>query len=335
MKKIFFTILIIKLVFIATPSWSQDTQIRGFVDVLGKYETGDKLSFGFGEQDLFITSVLSDRISFLGETVFKFDPLSHSEFSISVERVIIDYNLKGNNDLLMGKVHTPLNYWNDTYHHGRLFFPTIERPLLFKAEIIPIHTVGVGVRGHDLGDLRFGYDLYIGNGIGSEDVKDNDKNKSISMAVHVKPAGRLRLGLSWYNDVISNGADLHGRTLDWKVKQNLLTASVSTFGKKVEILAEGTAGFNKTDTTGVTKSFASYVYAGYKVTPKVIPYLRYDYLHFQEGEIYYNKNNVSSVVAGIRIELNYLAVVKLEYQYEHSELSDNTSTIMTQFAIGF
>ncbi len=335
MKKIVFTVLVIRLIFNGTPSWSQETLIKGFVDVVGKYEAGDKLSFGFGEQDLFITSVLNDHISFLGETVFKYDPTSHTDFSVSVERVIIDYNLKGNNDLIMGKVHTPLNYWNDTYHHGRLFFPTIERPLLFDAEIIPIHTVGIGLRGHDLGALRFGYDFFVGNGIGSEDVKDNDRNKSISIAVHAKPAARLRIGLSWYNDVISKGADLHDETINWKVKQNLLTASASNFGKQFEILAEGTFGFNQSDTTGVTKTVASYIYTGYKVAPKVIPYLRCDYLHYQEGEIYYHKNNLTSLIAGIRIELSYLAVVKLEYQYEHSEVSGNTNTIMTQFAIGF
>src|SRR5215211_6659123 len=121
---------------------AQNTTIRGFVDALSTYENG-KLSFGFGEQDLFITSELTDRISFLGESVFKFDPLSPSEFSVSVERVVIKYNFYGNHNILIGKHHTPINYWNDTYHHGRVFFPTIERPLLFTARIIPLHTTGI------------------------------------------------------------------------------------------------------------------------------------------------------------------------------------------------
>lgn len=335
MKEIVYPMLVSILISMANPLFSQDAQIRGFADVVTRYDVGNNMSFGFGEQDLFITSVLSDHVSFLGETVFKFDPFSATEFSVSVERIIINYNLKGNNDLLLGKIHTPLNYWNDTYHHGRLFFPTIERPQLFSAEIIPIHTIGIGFRGHDLGDYRFGYDVFIGNGIGSEDIKDNDKHKAISAAVHAKPVGRLRVGLSWYNDVISPGAHLHDRTINWKVNQNLLTASVSNFGKKFEILAESTAGINKTDTTGVKTTFATYVYTGYKITNKLIPYVRFDNIHYQEGEIFYEKNNLTSMVAGIRFEINYLAVVKLEYQFEHSEINDNKSTIMAQFAIGF
>ncbi|MEP7228846.1 MAG: hypothetical protein ABI691_01260 [Ginsengibacter sp.] len=60
-------------------SIAQNTQIKGFVDVLTTYEKG-KVSFGFDEQDLFITSVINDRISFLGESVFKFTPSSPTEF---------------------------------------------------------------------------------------------------------------------------------------------------------------------------------------------------------------------------------------------------------------
>ena len=198
-------------------SFGQDTQIKGFIDFLTSY-TNNKVSFGFDEQDLFITSVLSNKISFLGESVFKFNPSSATDFSVSVERVIIYYNIKGNNNLVFGKVHTPINYWNDTYHHGRVFYPTIERPLLFAANIIPIHTVGIGLNGDDLGKFKFGYDLFIGNGLGSTEVLDNDKYKSITAAIHIKPVGKLKVGISWYNDVVSKGAEVEGKIINWKVR---------------------------------------------------------------------------------------------------------------------
>ena len=317
-----------------TVSFAQETQIKGFIDFLTTYNK-DKVSFGFGEQDLFITSVLSDKISFLGESVFKFTPGSPTEFSVSIERVIINYNIKGNHNLILGKVHTPVNYWNDTYHHGRVLFPTIDRPLLFAAHIIPLHTVGAGVQGHDFGKVKFGYDVFFGNGLGSTEVLDNDKYKSVTAAVHIKPAERLRVGISWYNDVISKGADVEGKTMNWKVNQNLFSASVAHFGKKLELLAEGTAAINRTDTTGSRTSLASYLYAGYKIKEKLVPYVRVDNLEYETGEIFYNKDNTTSLVAGLRYEINYLAVVKLEYQYQHSELSGNTNKVTAQFAIGF
>ncbi|MCW3118756.1 MAG: hypothetical protein JWM28_2838 [Chitinophagaceae bacterium] len=333
-RKVYFILLLFLTGFCFSSSFAQTTQIRGFIDGLVSYQKG-KASFGFGEQDLFITSELHDRISFLGESVFKYTPSSPTEFSVSIERVVIKYNLAGNHNLLIGKHHTPLNYWNDTYHHGRVFFPTIERPLLFAANIIPLHTTGASVQGHDLGKLKFGYDFMVGNGLGSGEVSDNDKNKSVTAAIHIKPVDKLRLGISYYHDVISKGADVHGKIIDWRVDQTLLSGSVAYFGKKFELLAEGTLGINKTDTTGSRQTLASYLYTGYRITEKVTPYIRLDNLNFQEGEIYFNKDNTTSIVAGIRYSLNYLAVVKLEYQHQHSAVQGNIDKVTAQFAIGF
>jgi len=314
-------------------TFGQSTQIRGFVDVTGGYNK--KTTFGFGEQDLFITSAINDRISFLGETVFKYDAEAHSEFAISVERVIITYNLFGNHNLVMGKIHTPLNYWNDTYHHGRVFFPTIDRPLLFSSSIIPLHTAGVGVEGRDLGNLKFGYNLFVGNGLGSSEVADNDKGKCVTAAFHIKPVDRLRIGLSYYYDVISRGADVHGMVFEHRVNQHLISGSVSRFGKKFELLTEATLGMNHTDTTGTKNTLAAYAYAGYKIKEKYVPYVRYDNIRYQAGEMYYMGKNVQSFVAGFRYEINYLAVVKLEYQHIDNQFATDVDKITAQFAIGF
>ena len=316
------------------PSLAQKTVIKGFANVTGTYGNG-KTSFGFDEQDLFITSEVSDRISFLGESVFKFTPTTPTDFSVSIERLIIKYNIQGNNNLILGKVHTPLNFWNDTYHHGRVFFPTITRPILFEADIIPLHTTGIGIEGHDFGKLRFGYNVFVGNGLGSAPVIDNDKRKSITLAVHIRPKDKLKIGVSYYNDAVSKGAIVEGKLISWKVNQNLYTGSVSYFGNKFELLAEGTYATNKTDTTGFKNTLAPYIYTGYRITEKIVPYIRLDYLQYQTGEILFNKDNTTSFVGGIRYEFNYLAVVKLEYEYLHTENMGNANRISAQFAIGF
>jgi hypothetical protein len=335
MKAIIFAVVLLVYLSASIPSRGQNTQIRGFADVLTSVQD-DRLSFGFDEQDLFITSQLSDRFSFLGESVFKFTSSSPTTFSVSIERIIIKYNFAGNHNILIGKHHTPLNYWNDTYHHGRVFFPTIYRPLLFDAEIIPIHTTGISFRGQNLGSLRFGYDLMLGNGIGSVDVFDQNEGKSLTAAVHIKPVDGLRLGVSWYHDDIAKGSKMHdGDILDWEVKQNLLTASVSYFGDKFELLAESTFGSNKTDTTGTKQTIATYVYAGYKIKEKIVPYVRLDWLDFEEGEIFYNKNNTNSFVGGIRYNINYLIALKFEYQHQHAELQGDMDKFTVQLAVGF
>lgn len=316
--------------------FAQNTQIKGFIDGITTYQKG-QVSFGFEEQDLFITSQITDRISFLGETVFKFSPNSPTDFDVSIERVVFKYNYAGNNSLLFGKQHTPIDYWNDTYHHGRVFYPTIYRPLLFDANIIPLHTTGVRLQGDNLGDIRFGYDFMVGNGLGSTDVQDNDKFKSVTAAVHIKPADGLQIGTYFYWDVISKGATPHGFTMPvkYQVNQNLITGSIAYFGKRYELLAESTFAYNHTDSIGTKQTNASYIYVGIRVTDKLVPYAKVERINYQRGEMYYMKDNVTSFIAGIRYEISYLAVIKLEYEYDKKEIEGQINRVTAQFAIGF
>lgn len=345
MKQIFYLFAIVICIFFYSSTNAQNTQIRGFSAASVTY-LDKKISFGFSEQDILITTDLTDRLSFLGETVFRYDDHSTgTKFGVEVERVIMKYNYKGNHNLLFGKHHTPVNYWNDTYHHGKLFYPTIDRPLIFVANIIPIHTTGISLQGHDLGKLKFGYDVVVGNGLGSTEIEDNDKNKSLTIAAHIKPAENLRIGASYYYDIIAKGAAVHyhqddqdrheDRVVDWRVVQNLFSGSVAYFGPKFEILGEGTLAVNRTDTTCYKKTFGYYLYAGYKVTDKITPYFRIDDVHFQNGEIFYIKDNKSSFITGINYQINYLANLKLEYQYLYSEITGDRNKISAQIAIGF
>ncbi len=333
-KTIICRLFLLAGLFFSKTLFSQNTQIRGFVDVLSTVEN-NKLSFGLGEQDLFITSELNDRFSFLGESVFKFTSTTPTKFSVSIERIVVKYNMYGNHNLLAGKHHTPINFWNDTYHHGRVLFPTIYRPLMFDANIIPLHTTGISFQGQNLGNVKFGYDLMIGNGIGSSDVLDNNQGKSITAAIHIKPHEGLRFGLSWYHDIIAKGSTAHDHVIDWEVKQNLFSGSASYFGDKIEVLAEGTLGLNKTDTTGSRQTIASYIYAGYKIRENLVPYIRFDQLDFQEGEIFYHSNNTTSLVGGLRYNINYLTAIKAEYQYQNFKSGGNLNRFTAQLAIGF
>ena len=345
MKKFSYLLVTVTGIFCFCTSNAQNTQIRGFSAASVTY-LDKKISFGFSEQDILITSDITDRLSFLGETVFRYDDHSTgTKFGVEVERVIMKYNIKGNHNLLFGKHHTPINYWNDTYHHGKLFYPTIDRPLIFIANVIPLHTTGIALQGHDLGKLKFGYDLMVGNGLGSTEIEDNDNNKSLTIAAHIKPYENLRIGASYYYDVISKGAAVHyhqddqerheDRVVDWRTVQNLFSGHVAYFGKKWELLAEGTLAVNRTDTTCYQKTLGYYLYAGYKITDKITPYFRIDDVHFQDGEVFYIKDNRSSFLTGVNYQINYLANIKLEYQYLYSETMGSRNKISAQIAIGF
>jgi hypothetical protein len=318
---------------------AQRTQINGFIDAVTFVQNG-QVNFMLGEQTTFIKSELNDRFSFLGETVVRYAPENQSKFDIRIERAIIKYNYYGNHNLLIGKHHTPINYWNDTYHRGRVFWPTIDRLLVFAQGIIPQNTTGVSLQGQNLGKFRFGYDLMVGNGIGSGDLADNNIFKSVTAGVHVKPIDNLRLGGTFYHDVISNVGRLVGQADSTQVPmsnvtQNLLTASATYFGKKFEFIAEGTTALNQSDRTGDQRVSTLYVYAGLRINEKLIPYIRFDNVQYRDREVYFRQDNTQSYMAGLRYEINYLTVVKLEYQQLQKERSTTTDKVSLQLAIGF
>jgi len=318
-----------------------NTQIKGFVDVITSYQK-NKSAFTLGEQDLFITSDLSDRLSFLGESVFKYSASSPTLFDVSIERIVLKYNYAGNHNILFGKHHTPINYWNDTYHHGRVFFPTIYRPLMFSTGIIPLHSTGLSMQGLNLGKYRFGYDIMVGNGLGSTDVSDNNIFKSLTAAFHFKPIDGLRIGASYYRDIISSNAlsthQNHGgsvNSLSRTLRQELLSGSISYFKNKWEFLTEASMAFNRTDSTGTAQTSVAYAYAGYRIKDKFIPYVRFDWSEYGKNEIYFKKDNTNSYLVGLRYQINYLAVVKFEYEHVSSKFAGIVDNYTAQFAIGF
>lgn len=336
---IYFTLIILILCFFKATA--QETTIKGFADFNTAYSIDDeRLYFALGEQDLFITSELSDRVNFLGETVFKFNAHSGTTFNISVERVIIKYNIKGNNWILFGKQHTPMSYWNDSYHHGRVFFPTIFRPMVFSDDIYPIHTNGINLQGLNLTKYNIGYDLMVGNGLGSNDVLDNNRGKSITARIHAQPwTPATDIGVTGYYDRITPGLNIpshnHGGSDTVSLSQYLYTFYFAHFGKKFEFLTEASFVMNQFDKFENTQTPAGYIYTGYKIKGKFVPYLLFDYIDYDSNELYFeNKDKKQQITVGLRYEINYLAVVKLEYSRLYMDKT-TTNGLNFQFAVGF
>src|SRR5437773_2462890 len=90
-KKLY--LLILLAICLCKITLAQTTQIRGFVNFNAYYvhdtikETKDLNFFRLGQYDLFITSQVTDKISFLGESVFEFD----GDFGVDVERLFAKY----------------------------------------------------------------------------------------------------------------------------------------------------------------------------------------------------------------------------------------------------
>ena len=212
---------------------------------------------------------------------------------------------------------------------------------MFDQGIIPLHTTGIRFQGQNLGDMRFGYDILVGNGVASDDLTDNNSSKSFMAGFSFRPLDKLKIGGSYYYDEIPKGATLHHSTIKSikNVTQHLFSGSGSYFDNNVEVLVESTMSINKNDSTGSPVSWASYAYAGYRYK-KFVPYIKGEYLGMNSKEVYFSNHPQTNYLVGLRYEVNYLTVLKLEYAHTetHASGADSKSkynSVNFQFAIGF
>jgi hypothetical protein len=226
-----------------------------------------------------------------------------------------------------------VNYWNDVYFHARLFFPTIDRPMMFS-KWIPVHTFGARIQGQNLGKYNFGYDLLVGGGMASEDMNDILGEISVTAAVHWKPIEGLRVGISFYNtsmDDASNMAALsHGDNdpdapvYDGPLDFQLINLSVAYFGERWELLNEFSNNRTKTDTLGVANNLSNYLYCGYRFKEKNIPFVAYDILYAGENDLHTKHFDRMKFVLGYKYEFTNSLNLKAQLVY-HRNIQQSTS----------
>ena len=204
-------------------------KMRGFGDVSfhGDTRAGTRSSFTLGQLNLFITSDISDKFKFLSEIVFEGGPDTifgvrrgaDNSFGIDVERFLLQYSHNDHFNLVAGRYHTAIGYYNTAYHHSTWFQTTQGRPFLFEFEdrggILPVHNVGVSASGSiPSGPLGLHYVAEVGNGRRSrspldeeqvQNVVDENTHKAFNLAVLSRPRAfsGLQLGLSVYRDLLT------------------------------------------------------------------------------------------------------------------------------------
>jgi hypothetical protein len=318
-----------------------NTTIRGFTDVSwlsGGHDTERRPAFRLGQFDLYITSQLADRFSFVGETVFEFDE-AKSEFVVDVERVIVAYAIDDHLRLSGGKVHTPIGYWNNAYHHGTVLQPTIERPLLVQFEdnggALPVHTAGVQLSGRDMTEAHLGFDVLLGNGLGNRPAPDTNATPSITLAVHSQLTPALRVGLSGYRDHRVAGSETkHGLPLAAPMVQVIGGGFLTYLTEGVELIAEAQQVSNSASGRD-TRSPGWFGYAGWRVAPRLVPYVIHDQLRLAENDPYFVANDTRRETLGARWEQAASVVFKLELRSIDTRGLPRATDLGAQLAVAF
>ena len=301
----------------------------------GPAETGTAL----GNVDLFMTSRLADRVSFLAET--NFEVTDNGETVVDLERLLLKYSLTDWLKLSVGRGHTALGYWNEEVHHGVLLQPTVERPraLQFEDEngILPVHFVGIEASGtvRVAPDWNLRYTGNIANGRGAtvEQVqggRDVDQHKAVALKLSLQSSGAvsLRIGPSLYLDQIPLAVG--------PLRETILGAHVVVKNTRYTIQAEGYHISHEPTQGGTTwEHWAGYAIAAVRFH-QLSPYCGLDHESFDAGDPFFlgRDQDYTRVLGGLRYDLNVNNSLKLEYQHDNFP-SETADALALQIAFTF
>lgn len=295
--------------------------IKGFADLQYVNDSGLH-DFKLGTLDLFITSKISDKASFLAEVAIEANPTN--VMGIDLERVLFQYRQNPYLNFDVGRYHSAIGYFNANYHHGTWFQTTVLRPMLFRWEDgggpLPLHNVGLSVSGKvpGSGSLGLHYVAEVGNGrdyLGANSVQnshDYTPGKAINFAFQAQPEWMpgWKLGLGLYHDTPAFGTG--------SLNQYLLSAHVVYIHGKDEFINEAVWMKNTLDnkTTSLPGFYSQF---SHRIGAVVRPYARYQYINAASTDPVSNlilgqAGRYRGLTGGLRFELTEFAAFKMEWE---------------------
>ena len=300
-------------------------RFQGFADV-DFSATNDHVTpsgFNMGQFVLHLSSPLSKKVSAFGEISFNARP---NGFLVELERAFIRYDYNDHFKASFGRFHTPINYWNTTFHHGLWLQTTISRPEMvqFGGRFIPVHFVGMLAEGNiPSGKAGLGYVAGIGNGRGSilsrgGDAGDINNNRAWFVNVFSRPSKPfgLQIGGAVYGDKLTPGG---GPEFG-----ELITSGYVVWTKETpEVIAEfANVRHRQLITSQIFNSQAFYVQVAYRLPwdeKHWKPYYRFEYINRPETEPILGVPDLVRSILGVRYDISDYAAFKAEYRHSRRE----------------
>jgi hypothetical protein len=328
-------------------------RILGFMDT-GFYSTNNRVattlipknttsSFRLGEFDLYMSSILSDKMNVLAETTISPDPVVNS-YGIEVERLLLNYRVNDKLNLSFGRYHTHVGYYSTAYHHGTVLQTAATRPFLFEFEDnggpLPIHNIGIEADGPiPSGKQGLRWVFEAGNGRASTSLGDNptqnynsDKNdKAFNLALigHPDYLPGLEYGASAYHDrLVPTGKP--------SIDEWIFTGHVVYQNPNFEWLNEAVlihhtpGGMHTVDTPGFYSQIA-------KQFGLWRPYARYEYINSPLTEPFRPDIGLRyGPRLGVKYDLSAYANIKFEFDHTVTDTSLTHKPVDEWFAtVGF
>ena len=311
--------------------------------ICGNPLTPPHTSFQAGEFDLFLTSRLSDHLSFLSEIVL--GPDVSNVFGVDIERYALTYKVNRYFSASAGRFHTSLGYYNTTYHHGNWFSTAEGRPIMYLFEdsggVLPVHMVGLNFTGavpraeslglHWVAEVGNGTASNRGGGAAVQNFYSDRNYKASNLAFFIKPeriAG-LQIGGSWYQDGL-NPAFLPA------VRQNIESVYVVYLASGWESLTEGVLLSNHL--RGTTQTFRSpMAYTQFARKFGIYkPYFRYQYVRDHPNDpVNILTGTFYGPSVGLRVDFTEFAAIKFQFNHLYDSNQQSANGFNTQLAFTF
>jgi hypothetical protein len=273
--------------------------------------------------------------------VFEFG--EDNEAVLDVERLQLKWSPSDKFALTAGRMHTPLGYWNQYYHHGAWFQTTASRPEMYLFEddggILPVHEIGLEASGtFRFKPLDLGYSASLVNGRGRipdeiPNVQDQNGNKAVNLLLTVAPNGvpGLKLGANTYIDEIPPDPE-GGRP--GSLDELIVGGFVAYVRHRAEFLAEG-SHIRHEDALGRTfESYGLYVQGSYAFG-RFRPYYRFDRVDVAEGDPFLPPKDLSKHTLGLRFDPIFWLGLKAEYTLTQFNEGDDVGSARVQAAFTF
>ena len=316
-------------------------------------EASDR-EFEWGESALFLTGNIG-RWSFLSEATFQAEKYRDKQFTL--ERIRVRYEFDRDNAISFGKMHTPVNYWNDNFHHGRYFFPTINRPASF-GRFIPVHEIGIRLSGQSPMVDGVGYDLVVGSGQSAGNDIFADGIQSYTASFSWLPTTGSKSVFSYYRDTIldheenpfhgghhlggqsgvihdsaSSAGDVRSESGE-DIAYELLSWSLHHEGDMWRSLTELSS--NRTDQGDW--NWAGFQYLGYHLNDALSVYTLFDYVNVSRDEVHFTPGIVQRYGIGTEWFVTRGVALKVELREEQNrstQVKTEGSVLEVQLSLGF
>ena len=321
---------------------------RGFADVDFGAPWGqaseDNNAFTLGQIDLYVTSRLTNSIGVLAETVLELD--EQQELAVDVERIQITYRWSDAFRLAAGRGHTALGYWNETFHHGLLLQPTVDRPEGLKFEddggLLPVHFVGAELAGRAARESwDLGYVLYVANGRGPQatvvqGAADANSSKAVGGKLslsHQGPRSFTFGGIASRDRIPANPLAGTGAS---ELDETILGAHFAFSSRHAELLSEYFHIRHVQRTDGQLFTHEAGYAIGVLNTGSFHPYAGIDWTRVAVGDPFYGPgySSLTRVLVGLRWDLASFNALKLEYHHEDRPVG-TSQAIIVQSAFTF